>query len=371
MADKTIGELKRATSLDDDSLLIAEQQGEAVSLPGSLFKQFVEDAADEQVGAAKQYAENAKQSAEEAKTAVGGIGNAVEDTKNNAQAAEDARKAIEDMVVEAVTLATGTPASVTKELINGVVKLVFGLPSGDKGDKGDPGNSIQSITRTAGNGAPGTTDTYTVTLTDGSTTEFYVYNGKDGMGAGDMTASVYDPQGKATDIFAYVDDKVKDIDPDVTADEVTFSDGETFQQKYDKGELTGPRGLEGPQGTPGQQGKNGLNALINDAHRVNLVSGEGIEITEETPRVADGMTGETEAWLTISAVETDPTVPAWAKAASKPTYTASEVGAGTFAGQVVANGSGQAHSTSLLRNCKLVSADTNPTVNGEICWTYK
>ena len=50
---------------------------------------------------------------------------------------------------------------------------------------------------------------------------------------------------------------------------------------------------------------------------------------------------------------------------------AGTITAGTFAGQVVANSSGQTYSTSLLRNSKLVSADTNPTVNGEICWTYK
>lgn len=50
---------------------------------------------------------------------------------------------------------------------------------------------------------------------------------------------------------------------------------------------------------------------------------------------------------------------------------ASTITAGTFAGQVVANSGGQAPGTSLLRNSKLVSADTNPTVNGEICWTYK
>lgn len=50
---------------------------------------------------------------------------------------------------------------------------------------------------------------------------------------------------------------------------------------------------------------------------------------------------------------------------------AESVTAGTFAGKVVANASGQDVGTSLLRNSKLVSADTNPTVNGEICWTYK
>lgn len=70
---------------------------------------------------------------------------------------------------------------------------------------GEDGSSIQSINRTSGTGAPGTTDTYTVTLTDGSTTTFMVYNGRDGDGSGDMTQAVYDPQGKAQDIFAYAD----------------------------------------------------------------------------------------------------------------------------------------------------------------------
>ena len=87
----------------------------------------------------------------------------------------------------------------------------FRIQNGSKGLKGDPGNSISSIKRTSGNGAPGSTDTYTITLTDGSTTTFQVYNGSNGAsgsGSGDMTAATYDPQGKRTDIFKYVDDKI-------------------------------------------------------------------------------------------------------------------------------------------------------------------
>lgn len=61
MADKTIGELKKATSLDDDSLLIAEQQGDAVSVTGALFKSFAQ-------AATKGYAESASK---DAATAVG------------------------------------------------------------------------------------------------------------------------------------------------------------------------------------------------------------------------------------------------------------------------------------------------------------
>ena len=86
--------------------------------------------------------------------------------------------------------------------------LVYTSPNGSTVDLGEVvGSSIQSIDRTSGTGASGTTDTYTVTLTNGDTTTFQVYNGRDGSGSGDMTKAVYDPQGKAQDIFAYADAK--------------------------------------------------------------------------------------------------------------------------------------------------------------------
>ena len=53
---------------------------------------------------------------------------------------------------------------------------------GDKGDKGDDGNGIVSVVRTSGTGAPGTTDTFTITFTDTTTSTFNVYNGQDGIG---------------------------------------------------------------------------------------------------------------------------------------------------------------------------------------------
>ena len=52
------------------------------------------------------------------------------------------------------------------------------------------------------------------------------------------------------------------------------------------------------------------------------------------------------------------------------TQAASTITAGTFAGAVVAQTTSQTPATSLLRNSKLVTADTNPSNNGEICWTY-
>lgn len=89
---------------------------------------------------------------------------------------------------------------------------------GEKGDTGEAGNGIASIERTSGTGAAGTTDTYTITMTDGSTATFQVYNGADGTGAGDMLKSVYDPQNKNTDIFSYVDKAVSGVEINVDAD---------------------------------------------------------------------------------------------------------------------------------------------------------
>lgn len=54
----------------------------------------------------------------------------------------------------------------------------------------------------------------------------------------------------------------------IPADGVKFTDGETFQQKYDAGELTGPpgadgaQGEQGPQGLAGADGKDGAAATI-------------------------------------------------------------------------------------------------------------
>ena len=45
------------------------------------------------------------------------------------------------------------------------------------------------------------------------------------------------------------------------ADGVKFSDGESFQQKYDAGQLTGPQGAQGEQGPQGSQGPQGAQGV--------------------------------------------------------------------------------------------------------------
>ena len=121
-------------------------------------------------------------------------------------------------VSRTVTLPSGSDASVSNEGTNTNARLVFGIPRGAKGDPGERGGSgvyvledgetesdiptdaevalfpsgedlhildgrgIVSITRTTGNGTSGSTDTYTIAYSDGTTSSFTVYNGKDGAG---------------------------------------------------------------------------------------------------------------------------------------------------------------------------------------------
>lgn len=76
-------------------------------------------------------------------------------------------------------------------------------PAGGQGLTGAPGVGISSIALISGTHAPGTTDTYRITLTNAVTADYTVYNGANGTG--DMTKAVYDPTGKNQDAFAYAD----------------------------------------------------------------------------------------------------------------------------------------------------------------------
>ena len=74
------------------------------------------------------------------------------------------------------------------------VTFTSGLKAGDRVlfivgievTTGTPGRGITSVDRTDGTGAPGTTDTYTITYSDATTSVFYVYNGANGTGTGDV-----------------------------------------------------------------------------------------------------------------------------------------------------------------------------------------
>ena len=221
--------------------------------------------------------------------------------------------------------------------------------------------------------------------------------GPAGSGTGDMTSAVYDPTGKAQDIFQYVDDKTKDV----TADEVTFADGQTFQQKYDSGELTGPAGKDGQDGQPGAAGKDGQNgspgadgvsptvsvAAITGGHRITITDKNGSKTVDvmdgsdgaDGPAGADGAPGAAGKDATINGVNALTIAGNGGVAASQSGSQLDLSVAGTFAGQAVANSAGQTPGTKLIRNSKLMAATAFDAVtdwsshitNGEIAWRYE
>ena len=54
---------------------------------------------------------------------------------------------------------------------------------------------LTRVEKVSGTGTSGSTDVYTIYLTDNRSYDFTVYNGTDGKGAGDMLASQYDKNG--------------------------------------------------------------------------------------------------------------------------------------------------------------------------------
>ena len=86
------------------------------------------------------------------------------------------------------------------------LKGAKGAP-GDPGAKGDPGRAgsdgispVVSVETISGG--------HRITITDaGGSQSFDVLDGASGSGSGDMTKAVYDPKGKAQDIFSYADNK--------------------------------------------------------------------------------------------------------------------------------------------------------------------
>lgn len=88
MADRTIGELPVADHLDDESLLVVEQQGEARSIQGLLVRRFAEAATEGAVQAAQAAAEQAEQSAQDAANSAAQAAKSADEAAESAQSAQ-------------------------------------------------------------------------------------------------------------------------------------------------------------------------------------------------------------------------------------------------------------------------------------------
>lgn len=215
-------------------------------------------------------------------------------------------------------------------------------PRGEQGTQGPAGTVAVGVVAT---GNPGTGAIVTNAGTaENAVLNFTIPRGADGEGSGDMMASTYDPAGKARDIFGYVDTAIAAIPaPDISGQIQTHN----------------------TSGSAHQDIRTALNGKSDTGH-----SHTKAQITD----------------FPASLPASD--VYAWAKAASKPGYTAAEVGAaasshshsasditsGTLAiargGTGVTAVGGTDYTTVRFRGSGLRSSDTNPTTNGTINWTY-
>lgn len=381
MADKAISDLTQALQITEEDLFVLQQNGEAKSLKGKTLLKFVTLSVvsvtvttlpagssatatyDKSTGT---LALGIPQGSKGDTGATGATGATGPQGEQGVQGETGATGATGPqgpagpanvLTIGSVTSGKVASATITGEAPNQVLNLV--LEKGDKGETGDTGP--QGKTGNTGEtgpqgpqGNPGAdAPTITgitirqsdyhliVTMSDGTSYDAGYCRGASGAGTGDMLASVYDPQNKHQDVFKYVDDAIKDVK--VTTD-ATPTQGSTnpvqsggvYSALADKLDKTG-------------DGSNVTAAFTAASTRANIATGEKLSVllgkiakwlgdlkalafkdkVAKTDLADDVQTslGKADSALQ-SYTETDPTVPEWAKAKTKPSYTKSEVGLG-------------------------------------------
>ena len=89
MADKTIGSLPQATTVDDASLFVCEQQGVAMKTTGAQWKGFAVQSVSQYVEPAQQAAQQAQQAATNAAQSETNAAESAEDAAESAQSAQE------------------------------------------------------------------------------------------------------------------------------------------------------------------------------------------------------------------------------------------------------------------------------------------
>lgn len=203
---------------------------------------------------------------------------------------------------------TGTP-SVTVSASGPDTAKVFAFnfknlkgQQGQQGEQGATGNGISSITKT---GTSGLVDTYTITYTNGTTSTFTVTNGQNGSGSGTVT-SVGTGVGLTGGPITGTGTIKANLKSETSSSRASQTVSTTASRQYAV--------------TPDSNGYLSVNVPWTDTTNYNDLSNKPTIPTKVSDLTNDSgyITGYT---------ETDPTVPSWAKASSKPSYTASEVGA--------------------------------------------
>lgn len=354
MADKAISDLTQALQITNEDLFVLEQSGKAKKLTGETLLNFVTLSVVSVTVTTLPAGSSATATYDKS---TGTLALGIPQGGKGDTGATGATGPANVLTIGSVTSGKVASATITGEAPNQVLNLV--LEKGDKGEQGKQGiqgeqgkQGIRGEIGPQGNpGADAPTITgitirqsdyhLIVTLSNGTSYDAGYCRGQAGAGTGDMLASVYDPNNKRQDIFAYIDNAIKDVK--VTTD-ATPTQGSTnpVQSGGVYSALVNKLGKTG-------DGSNVTVAFTAATTRKNVATGEKLSVLfgkiakwladlgslafKSTVAKSDlasdvqASLGKADSALQ-SYTESDPTVPEWAKAKTKPSYSKSEVGLG-------------------------------------------
>ena len=354
MADKAISDLIQALQITNEDQFVLEQGGMAKRLNGETLLKFVTLSVVSVTVTTLPAGSSATATYDKS---TGTLALGIPQGSKGDTGATGATGPANVLTIGSVTSGKVASATITGEAPNQVLNLV--LEKGDKGETGDigPQGKTGETGKTGPQGPQGNpgadAPTITgitirqsdyhliVTLSDGTSYDAGYCRGQAGAGTGDMLASVYDPNNKHTDIFEYVDNAIKDVK--VTTDATpTQGSANPVQSGGVHSALANKLDKTG-------DGSNVTAAFTAASTRANIATGEKLSVlfgkiakwfadlgslafkstVAKSDLASDVQTslGKADSALQ-SYTESDPTVPAWAKAKTKPSYSKSEVGLG-------------------------------------------
>lgn len=224
MADKAISDLTQALQITGEDLFVLEQSGKAKKLKGETLLNFVTLSVVSVTVTTLPAGSSATATYEKS---TGTLALGIPQGSKGDTGATGATGPANVLTIGSVTSGKVASATITGEAPNQVLNLV--LEKGDKGETGEKGatgdtgpqgeQGIQGPQGSPGTDAPTITGItirqsdyhLIVTLSNGTSYDAGYCRGASGAGTGDMLASVYDPQNKHQDIFAYIDNAIKDV----------------------------------------------------------------------------------------------------------------------------------------------------------------
>ena len=152
---------------------------------------------------------------------------------------------------------------------------------------------------------------------------------------GGMQPSVYDPQGRATDIFAYVDERVSSIPtPDVSGQintHNTNTEAHNDIRELITGLTTRLNTLVDSDDTTLDQLSEIVAYIKNNKTLIDGITTSKVNVTDIIDNLTTNVTNKPlSAAQGVALKALIDAIPSWAKAETKPTYTADEIGAATM-----------------------------------------